>query len=225
MVCFGIPVPRGAYEAAAHSAELVWRTQSLLYRRLDTISLSLAELIEGHGAHALPVFGCAPLAVNGKGAVVGYVSQIRMGEILGIGKIGRNGLLLNSKYGSRLMLGAVLTTEELPSARFPDVEESGCPPGCRICVDACPARAIRGDAAEDGRVDIMRCLAYTAITPFMSRPRFALLARFAPASAARLMNLRAFDEHTMHVCSRCIAKCPYGNPRAHRNSEPDPLDG
>jgi uncharacterized membrane protein len=56
----------------------------------------------------------------------------------------------------------------------------------------------------------MRCLAYAAQTPLMSRLRFALLCRVRPAAAARLMNLRAFDEHKMHVCSRCVAVFPYG---------------
>ncbi len=56
----------------------------------------------------------------------------------------------------------------------------------------------------------MRCLAYTARTPFMSRLRFGLLTKLAPDAAARLMNRRAFDDHTVHVCSRCITMCPLG---------------
>jgi epoxyqueuosine reductase QueG len=204
MICFGIPVPRGSYEASVHREEMIWRTQNLYYRHLDTLSLRFAALMEEHGARAVPIFACYPMTVNVRGDVVGYVNQIRMGELTGIGKMGRNGLLLNSSYGARMMLGGVLATIELPVIR-PDVVEPGCPPGCRICVDSCPPRAIR----DAGGVDIMRCLAYTAITPFMSRPRFALLTRFRRAAAARMLNLRTFEEHTLHICSRCITECPY----------------
>jgi hypothetical protein len=43
----------------------------------------------------------------------------------------------------------------------------------------------------------------------MSRPRFALLTRFRRAAAARMLNLRTFEEHTLHICSRCITEGPY----------------
>jgi epoxyqueuosine reductase len=207
MICFALPLPRDVYQCPSHATELIWRSQNLLYRRLDTLTLAFAQAMEEAGARALPVFGCCPMSVNGRGQVVGYVNQIRMGERTGIGRIGRNGLLLHRRFGARLMLGGVVTTIELPSVRFPDANQPDCPPGCRICIESCPAHAISKHAR---RVDIMRCLAYTARTPFMSRLHFALLCRVRPAAAARLMNLRAFDDHTMHLCSRCVALCPYG---------------
>jgi epoxyqueuosine reductase len=139
--------------------------------------------------------------------VVGYLNQIRMGKVTGIGAIGKNGLLLHSRFGSRLMLGGVLTTAVLPEMRYPDADEPGCPPGCRICVDACPVDAIMPDRKQ---VKIMRCLSYTARTPLMSRPKFLFLRAFRPQAAARFMSLMAFDEHTFHTCSKCVALCPYG---------------
>jgi len=205
MVCFGLPVPRAVYEAKAHPVEMVWRAQNLYYRRLDTISLRMCQILEESGARAAPAYGCCPMAVNLKGEVAGYLNMIRMGEITGIGAVGRNGLLVSSRHGSRLMLGGLVTTAELPTARKPGTEEPGCPTGCRICIDACPARALRG-----GGVAIMRCLAFTARTPFMSRLRFGLLTRLNPDAAARLMTRRAFDDTTTHVCSRCITMCPLG---------------
>jgi epoxyqueuosine reductase QueG len=135
------------------------------------------------------------------------VNQLRMGELAGIGRIGRNGLLLHGPYGARLMLGSVLTTIELPALRVPNVEHADCPQGCRICIESCPVKAI---SRRTRQVDVMRCLAYAARTPLMSKLSFALLGKVRPAAAARLMNLRAFDEHTMHICSRCVAACPYG---------------
>ena len=208
LICFGIPVPQEVYRMPMYSVETIWRSQNLYYRRLDTLSLRLAALLEEGGERAVPVYGCMPLGVNGKGEVVGYLNQIRMGEVTGIGVPGRNGLLVHSRYGARLMLGGVVTTAVLPAIRFPATDEPGCPPDCRICVDACPVGAI---SIEKERVDIMRCLGYTARTPLLPKIRFAILKSFRPEAAARLMNLTSFDEHTFHICSRCVALCPYGD--------------
>jgi hypothetical protein len=56
----------------------------------------------------------------------------------------------------------------------------------------------------------MKCLNYTARTPLISKVWFGVLSIFHPHTAARFMNLRAFDEHTFQVCPECVALCPYG---------------
>jgi epoxyqueuosine reductase QueG len=207
LICFGLPVPQGAYQAPVYTLEAVWRSQNLNYRRLDTLSMRIAALLEESGARAVPVYGCLPMGVNKRGQVVGYLNQIQMGRVTGIGIVGKNGLLLHSRYGARLMLGGVVTTADLPAGRAPEIDEPGCPPDCRICADACPVEAI---ATEQKRVRIMTCLGHTSRTPQMSKLRFFLLSKVRPDAAARYMNLRAFDEHTFHVCSVCVALCPYG---------------
>jgi len=207
LICFGIPVPRGVYQMPTCGLETVWRSQNLHYRRLDTLSIRFAALLEENGERAVPIYGCMPLDMNEKGTVVGYLNQIRMGEVTGIGVIGKNGLLLNSRFGSRLMLGGVLTTAILPTMCYPEIKEPGCPSDCRICVDSCPVNAIMPGKKQ---VKIMCCLQYTARTPFMSRAKFLLLRAFNPSAAARYMSLTSFDEHTFHICSKCVALCPYG---------------
>ena len=210
LIVFGIPVPRDVYRAASYPLETIWRSQNLLYRRLDTLSLRFSALLEDHGARALPVYGCMPLGVNEKGTVVGYVNQIRMAEIAGIGVIGKNGLLIHSQYGSRLMLGGLLTTASLPAMHYPEIEEPGCPPDCQVCADVCPVKAIM---PERKQVKIMTCLSYTARTPAMSKLKFALIRLRDKKAAARYMSLNSFDEHTFHICSKCVALCPYGSGR------------
>ena len=209
MICFGIPIPWDAYNTPSYGLETTWRSQSLLYRRLDSLALKLANLLEESGHRAMPVYGCMPLGVNTKGTVVGYLNQIRMAAIAGIGTIGKNGLLIHSRYGSRLMLGGLVTTAALPAIRYPDEAQPDCPPGCRICADACPVGAIM---PERRQVKIMRCLHYTARTPMMSRLKFLYLRARSPKAAARYMSVTAFDEHTFHICSQCVALCPYGGP-------------
>jgi epoxyqueuosine reductase len=208
LICFGIPVPRQVYRMPIYRLETIWRSQNLYYRRLDTLSIRYAALLETSGERAVPIYGCMPLGVNEKGEVVGYLNQIRMGEVTGIGVIGRNGLLVHSHYGARLMLGGVVTTAALPGMRSPDIDQPGCPAGCRICVDSCPVKAI---SIDEKRVKIMRCLGYTSRTPLLPKLKFFILKSFQPQSASRLMNMTSFDEHTFHVCSQCVALCPYGN--------------
>ena len=208
LVGFALPVPRAVYRIPAHAEDMVCRAQSLVYRRLDSISLRIAGLLEGHGEQAIPVFGCSPMAINARGDIAGYVNQIRIAEAAGIGTVGRNGLLIHPRYGARLMLGAVVTTAAFPRPRRSGTAPIGCPPDCRICVDACPVRAIDPDGKK---IRIMRCLAHTSRTPLMSRLEFAVRRALRPESAARLMNQTALDEHTLHICSRCVALCPYGS--------------
>ncbi len=207
MVCFGVPIPRSIYTSARHAPEVICRAQNLLYRRLDSLALRLAAFLEKNGEQAIPIFGCFPLEVNGRGEVAGYLNLIRMGEAAGIGVIGRNGLLLHSRYGARLMLGGVVTTAGLPEERFSAGEEPGCPADCRICAEECPAHAI---SIEERKVQVMRCLAYSARTPLMSRLKFVVKRALRRDAAAELLNHAALDEHTLHVCSRCVSLCPYG---------------
>jgi len=208
MICFAVPLPHDVYRMPLYTTESVWRSQNLLYRRLDTYSIRIATLLEENGERAVPIFGCMPLGVNERGDVVGYLNQIRMGEVVRIGVVGRNGLIIHSRYGARLMLGGVITSATLPGVRYPEIDEPGCPSDCQICIQACPVQAI---SPANKRVEIMRCLRFTSRTPLMPKIRFFFLRAFRPGAAARLMNMTTFDEHTFHVCSRCVALCPYGD--------------
>ncbi len=208
LICFGIHIPRDVYCTPSISLETGWRSQNLYYRRLDTLALRFSGLLEEGGDRAIPIYGCMPLDMNNKGTVVGYFNQIRMAESTGIGVIGKNALLINSKYGSRLMLGGLLTTASLSQMKYPEHEESHCPPECNVCSESCPVNAIM---PEKKQVNIMRCLKYTARTPAMSKLRFLYLRARNKKAAARYMSLTSFDEHTFHTCSKCVAMCPYGD--------------
>src|SRR3972149_3610314 len=61
LICFGIPVPRDVYRMPTYGVETVWRSQNLYYRRLDTLSIRIAALLEESGAGAVPTYGCFAL--------------------------------------------------------------------------------------------------------------------------------------------------------------------
>lgn len=65
----------------------------------------------------------------------------------GLGSIGRNSLFIHRKFGSCVRLGTLFTDcpFDVKEAQYIDV----CG-GCNLCVEACPARAIKGGKWEKG---------------------------------------------------------------------------
>ena len=206
-ICFALPVPKGVYSLGLYKNEFVWRTQNLLYRQLDTYSIRIANILETNGFEAIPFFGCLPQRYNDRKELAGYLNQIIMGSVAGIGFIGKNGLLINELYGSRMMLGSVLTNANLPAINKPESTKIDCPSDCNICIDKCPVNAI---IPKERRVKIMKCLSYTAKAHSLPKIKFFLQRLLKPEASIRLLNLTTFDENTYHICSLCVSECPYG---------------
>jgi epoxyqueuosine reductase QueG len=57
VVCVGLPVPRGVFQAKERSHEVYWRAANIYYRMIDAVLLRLAQIIEEEGETAVPVFG------------------------------------------------------------------------------------------------------------------------------------------------------------------------
>jgi epoxyqueuosine reductase len=78
----------------------------------------------------------------------------------GLGWLGKNTLLLNSKLGSWFFLGVILTTLDIP----PTLGPSELPPpdlcgSCTKCIDACPTGALVEPYVMDARL----CISYLTI--------------------------------------------------------------
>lgn len=71
------------------------------------------------------------------------LSLRHVGYLAGLGKLGRNNLLINKDYGNMIQIGALLTDMKFESDPLADYEV--CPPNCRICLDSCPQKALTGD--------------------------------------------------------------------------------
>ena len=57
VVCVGLPLPRGVFQAKERSNEVYWRAANIYYRMIDAVLLRLAQTIEEEGETAVPVFG------------------------------------------------------------------------------------------------------------------------------------------------------------------------
>lgn len=107
--------------------------------QLDHAALRLASWIESKGFEALPV--PASQVVHWE-KQLGTLSHREAARLAGLGWYGRNNLLVNPDYGSRVRYATVLTNMPL---KFDKPVKDGCG-SCSACVAACPAGAIGRDS-------------------------------------------------------------------------------
>ncbi|MBM4276693.1 MAG: hypothetical protein FJ130_02285 [Deltaproteobacteria bacterium] len=131
------------------------------------------------------------------------MSLVRMAEVTGIGKIGKNGLLFNSQYGPRLLLGGVVTTASLPVSAWPERDEKGCPGNCFACQEQCPIQAID----KNGKVNRAACIKYSMKSPIFTN--FMKTPSVGSEDIQMINHLTAVDDHSMYRCIRCVSVCPY----------------
>ncbi len=103
---------------------------------LDQLCFKLSSLIQNAGFRALPV--AASQIVDWQKQTA-HLSHKKIGVLAGLGWIGRNNLLVNERFGSRLRLATILTDMPLKvDGPTPDDCDS-----CRMCIKACPVAAIK----------------------------------------------------------------------------------
>jgi epoxyqueuosine reductase QueG len=152
-------------------------------RCIDEASEKLAAKIKREGYRAQPLAASERTDTAG---IKGDFPHKTAATKAGLGWIGRHCQLITHKYGSWVRLGTVFTAMELPLG-LPS-ERSFCG-HCSRCVDACPAKALKGRAWYPGLpreeiLDVEKC-------DMWKKERY-------------------FEYHNGHVCGICSAICPYG---------------
>ncbi|HMV37107.1 MAG TPA: DUF1730 domain-containing protein [Turneriella sp.] len=82
----------------------------------------------------------------------------------GLGRIGRSGMLIDDQLGSYFLIATLVLTDVLkfsppPQAAVPASDIESVCGECRLCVEACPTGALRGDSL----MDTARCLSFQTI--------------------------------------------------------------
>jgi len=114
---------------------------------LDTIALILHSAIQEAGYQAMPI--AASQLVDWKKQQA-HLSHKHIARAAGLGWIGRNNLLVNERFGSRIRLVTILT--DLPLVvEAPVSRDCG---SCRECLAVCPAGAIHDQPTD---FDHVRC--------------------------------------------------------------------
>jgi len=110
-------------------------------RELDSVAFSIADLIQKSGCKSLPIPASKTINRERQEA---HLSHKHVGVLAGHGWIGKNNLLVNPLFGSKVRYVTILT--DLPIAPGKPLDYS-CGK-CQVCVKACPANAL-GNSPEE----------------------------------------------------------------------------
>lgn len=161
--------------------------------RIDKLSLNLSAEMRSRGDRAQPLAASERTdATYIKGDFPHKTAATRAG----LGWIGRHCQLITRPYGSWIRLATVFTDMDLPYDS--PVNRSYCG-GCTLCVDACPAKALVGNAWYPGI------------------PREEILDVHA---CDRWKKKHYSQFHNGHNCGICSAVCPFGQKVLRRHSDP-----
>jgi epoxyqueuosine reductase len=111
----------------------------------------------------------------------------------GVGTIGRNTFLCTPGIGTFIIIHTFIVDAELEY----DAPANGthCPPDCRLCIEACPTRAI----IDDFRLDPRRCLTFNHVVNVHG---------FRNTSPYIEPELRTKMASWIHGCDMCQEACP-----------------
>lgn len=150
---------------------------------LDNVTFRLSRFIENLGFSSFPIPASQSMPNSEYQSTFSHKIGARLS---GLGFIGKSGLFISTKYGSKVRLATVLTDLQLNS-ELPLIE-SKCK-GCTICENSCPAGAISGKEYVEG----------------LDREEF-----FSCEKCSHHMKTYK-DIGRGAVCGICIKVCPYNN--------------
>ncbi|MCX5705714.1 MAG: hypothetical protein NTZ92_06640 [Candidatus Omnitrophica bacterium] len=148
-VCLGVRLSSSILEEITSApTRLYFHHYRTVNAFLDQSALKVSNYIQSKGFRALQI--PASIIVDWENQTA-HLSHRHLGVLSGLGWIGRNNLLVSKKLGSQFRLATILT--DMPLKLDKPVRNS-CNT-CRLCVSACPAKAIKDDSASFDRI---KCL-------------------------------------------------------------------
>lgn len=115
--------------------------RNLLSSEMDRMAVEICYEMEKRGIVAIPTGTNGPTEFDTRtGRFRNIVSAKHCAWKAGLGRIGKNTLLVTPDYGNMVWLSVILADAELEAD--PVLEGSPCPEGCHLCIDACPVKAL-----------------------------------------------------------------------------------
>jgi len=200
MICYGVQIPKGIIYTKGNDLTLYWRYCNTQYRALDSLSNRLCLFLAEKNCSAMPIYSCFPWKIVNR-EFWGHLPLVYWGEEAGLGRLAKCGLLITPKYGTRVLLGGAITTQELE----PDEKSKQdlCPSNCFECIDICPAKAIK----RTGKVDHNLCVRYSTSNPLLNLVLESQKIR-KNYPFETLVNTIAVDDHGTYSCIECLKACP-----------------
>jgi Uncharacterized Fe-S protein len=163
-----------------------YRTVNFL---IDQICLRILLYLQEKGFNAVAV--PSSQTVNDKEDKYTGIFQHKTAAVrAGLGWMGKSGLFISNEYGPRVRLGTVITNLKLPENKeITEHEDCG---NCDICVNSCPAGAIKGNKWAEGH-DRDEWVDAKACSEYMNK------------------NFRHIGRGS--VCGICVKRCPKGYKR------------
>jgi epoxyqueuosine reductase len=203
VIVFGKEVPVTVYQMQPKE-----KTRGMLRiaEALDNTAVKLAGRLKEDQVPAVPVPLYLPVRIA-DGRVQGVVRLKQAAAAGGLGSPGRNTVLLNPRFGPRLLLSGVVTGRQVRESCQTENSAGGkevlaCT-DCGRCIRVCPGGALGPEGA-----DAFRCRTVSAWVPLILVPavkwmlgRTMVLKCMAPLAPwiARTATIR---------CSLCVTECP-----------------
>jgi len=185
-ISIALRLPHAAFEQIIdHPTPLYFSIYQTANRLLDDIAFHATNILQRDGYKSLPI---PASQVLDRQNWYGAISHKAVGRMAGVGWQGKSLLLVNPDYGPRIRLATVLTDAPL-EADSPLKNLCG---ACTVCMDACPAEAIKGVGTKDNYKNRDEAL-------YFSRCVEKLVGEFS-----NLPNVGA------PICGVCINVCPFG---------------
>ena len=150
----------------------------------------------------------AEIAVNKAWMIADYLMRLgyeakpsnrialkRAAVLAGLGRQGKNTVVISPEHGPKLRFSSVLTSAELEPDEPYTVDLCG---DCDICVRACPTRALKAY-----KIEIKRCMVYAAENPWSHEVK-----EDVRESEQRL--IKRPTPNSFLECTTCLDACPFG---------------
>jgi epoxyqueuosine reductase QueG len=143
-VCLGLRLSSGILQEITQTpTRLYFHHYRTANAALDQLAFKVCNYIQKKGFIAIPIPASQIVDWQNQKA---HLSHRELGVLAGLGWIGRNNLLVNKKLGSQFRLVSILT--DMPLGVDSPTKENCA--SCRLCIQVCPAAAIKEDPSDFG---------------------------------------------------------------------------